>query len=258
MNPKHVFGLFIITFCFVFLAACGDKAEESESESNEKNDQEELKIEETNESKEKEEAEAEQEERTELSLTQLLPYKRGYTWTYNGSVEYGHSMHLESIDEKIDKTIYKLKGEVDDVSGGESKKDFSLEVTYTVTSDSIVQSVKSETMMDNHFEQIELIKTPLEIGAAWTQKQINAEGEEVTIDSSIEAIREDGEQKIYTVTYEDQASDYYQKRDIKEGVGVLSFEHLYFFGDDEKAESMPLSYEIYYEKTGFDVGERQP
>ncbi len=112
-------------------------------------------------------------------------------------------------------------------------------------------------MMDNHFEQIELIKTPLEIGTAWTQKQINAEGEEVIIDSSIEAIREDGEQKIYTVTYEDQASDYYQKREIKEGVGVLSFEHLYFFGDDAEAESMPLGYEIYYEKTGFDVGETQ-
>src|SRR5690625_7624509 len=94
------------------------------------------------------------------SLTQLLPYKTGYTWTYNGAVEYGHRMNLKLIDEKADKAIYTVEGEVDDVSGGESGKDYSLDVTYTVTSDTLGQEGESETMMDNIFEEIELIQKP--------------------------------------------------------------------------------------------------
>src|SRR5699024_8596956 len=60
-------------------------------------------------------------------------------------------------------------------------------------------------------------------------------------------------------TYEDTDSDYYQKRDIKEGVGVLSFEHLYIFEDnDDEVEDMPIGYEIYYDATGFDISKPEP
>src|SRR5699024_4706144 len=112
---------------------------------------------------------------------------------------------------------------------------------------------------DNNFEEIELIQMPLEEGTEWTQTQTNTEGEEVTLESSIEAVKEDGEQKIYTVTYEDTNSDYYQKRGIKEGVGVLSFEHLYIFeDDDDEVEDMPIGNEIYYDATGFNISKREP
>src|SRR5690625_5419847 len=71
-------------------------------------------------------------------------------------------MNLKTIYENADKAIYTVEGEVDDVSGGESGKDYSLDVTYTVTSDTLVQEVESETMMDNNFEELELIKMPLD------------------------------------------------------------------------------------------------
>src|SRR5690625_347306 len=114
-------------------------------------------------------------------------------------------------------------------------------------------------MMNNKFKKIELNKMPIEERTEWTQTQTNTEGEEITLESSIEAVREDGEQKIYTVTYEDTDSDYYQKRDIKEGVGVLSLEHLYIFEDnDDEVEDMPIGYEIYYDATGFDISKPEP
>src|SRR5699024_12563057 len=100
----------------------------------------------------------------------------GYTINYNEEVEDGNRMKLKSIDEKEDKAIYTVEGEVDDVSCGESGKDYSLDVTYTVTSDTLIQEVESETMMDNNFEEIELIQMPLEEGTEWTQTQTNAEG----------------------------------------------------------------------------------
>src|SRR5690625_1255253 len=246
MNSKRILTLFIMTISLMFITACGNNNEQNETAKKENAELE----------QEADEEKTDQDEEAALPLTQLLPYKTGYTWTYNGAVEYGHQMHLKSIDEKADKTIYTVEGDVDDVSGGESGKDYSLDITYTVTSDSLIQEVKSETMMDNNFEEIELIQMPLEEGTEWTQTQTNAEGEEVTFESSIEAVEEDGEQKIYTVTYEDTNSDYYQKREIKEGVGVLSFEHLYTFeDDDDEVEDMPMGYEIYYDATGFDISE---
>lgn len=260
MNGKRVLTLFTITICLMLITACGNNNEQNEAAKQDNNQIEKQADEkETNENNEANEETTDKDDETVLPLTQLLPYKTGYTWTYNGAVEYGHRMNLKLIDEKADKAIYTVEGEVDDVSGGESGKDYSLDVTYTVTSDTLVQEVESETMMDNNFEEIELIQMPLEEGTEWTQTQTNTEGEEVTLESSIEAVKEDGEQKIYTVTYEDTNSDYYQKRDIKEGVGVLSFEHLYIFEDNnDDVEDMPIGYEIYYDATGFDISKREP
>ena len=57
-------------------------------------------------------------------------------------------------------------------------------------------------------------------------------------------VREDNGQKIYTVLYKDAASDYYE-REIKEWVGVLSYEKLFM----NKEGSFPGGY-ILYSGTG--------
>lgn len=187
----------------------------------------------------------------DLELTELLPDKKGYTWKYDGAVEYGHEMELKSIEALGGKAIYTVEGDVEDPSGGESKNDFSLDVTYTVTKDKLMQEVDSEMMMDNNFSQIELIRSPLSEGNKWTQTQINAEGEEITLESAIDSIENDGEQKIYTVIYEDSDSDYYEKREIKEGVGVIAFESLYMNENNENEDDMPMGYELNYDATGY-------
>src|SRR5690625_54519 len=163
MNGKRVLTLFTITICLMLITACGNNNEQNEAAKQDNNQIEKQADEkETNENNEANEETTDKDDETVLPLTQLLPYKTGYTWTYNGAVEYGHRMNLKLIDEKAVKAIYTVEGEVDDVSGGESGKDYSLDVTYTVTSDTLVQEVESETMMDNNFEEIELIQMPLD------------------------------------------------------------------------------------------------
>lgn len=186
-----------------------------------------------------------------MPLTKLLPHREGYKWVYDGAVEYGHKMILKSIDRQEDKFIYTIDGKVDDMSDGESKRDFSLGLTYTLTEDKLVQTVDSEVMMDNEFSQIELIHTPLSKGNRWTQKQKNAEGKIITLESSIDDIEEDGGQKIYTVTYRDKDSKYYERRKIKEGVGVIYFEHLFFYENEGKQESMNMGYALNNSYSGY-------
>ena len=238
MNGKNVIVLITVLIIAVVVTACNHSTEQSDSTQNDN-------ITEDNDSEKNEH------DQEDLTLTELLPYKKGYTWDYDGAIEYGHKMELKSIEELAEKVIYTVEGEVEDVSGGESKKDFSLDVTYTVTEDRLTQTVYSETMMDNNFSQIELIRLPLSEGNKWVQKQKNSEGEEISLESSIDSIEKDGNQKVYTVTYEASDSEYYEKRKIKEGVGVIAFEHLYINEDDVNQSNMPMGYEINYNSTGF-------
>src|SRR5699024_11594033 len=86
-----------------------------------------------------------------LHLTEHLHDKKSYKWDYDGSTEYGHNMELKKIEESADKVDYTLEGEVEDASGGESESDFSLDLTYTVTEDKLIQNIDSEMVMDSNF-----------------------------------------------------------------------------------------------------------
>ena len=62
----------------------------------------------------------------------LLPSKEGFVWYYSGFAEYDHKISLDFVEKKGGSTVYTISGEVGDVSGGESQKDYSLNITYTV------------------------------------------------------------------------------------------------------------------------------
>ena len=181
------------------------------------------------------------------TITSLLPPRKDYKWTYNGFAEYGHEMILESVDKKGNETIYKIKGSVFDMSDGESGLDYLFTVTYTAKQGVLIQNTTGNMLMDTGFKDLELIRAPLQKGTAWTQKVKGENGKEITLKSTITNVREDNGQKIYTVLYKDTASDYYEKREIKEWVGVLSYEKLFM----NKEGSFPGGYYILYSGTGF-------
>lgn len=180
-------------------------------------------------------------------LKALLPEKEGYKWVYNGFAEYGHTLVLNDINEDEGKLVYLTTGEVDDMSDGESDKDFSLSVTFTVTPQSITQEKTGEMMLDI-FDQMVLVKAPLEQGNTWTQKVKSVDGIETTLECTIEKIEEDNGKKVYTVVYQDQNGPYYEKRVIQEGIGVINFTRLYI--TDE--ENFEISYFIYEDASGYD------
>src|SRR5699024_12650917 len=120
--------LFTITICLMLITACGNNNEQNEAAKEDNNQIEEQTDEkETNENNEVNEEASDKDDETALPLTQLLPYKTGYTWTNNGAVEYRHRMNLKSMDERADKAIYTAQREVDDGSGAESGRNYSLE-----------------------------------------------------------------------------------------------------------------------------------
>ncbi len=180
-------------------------------------------------------------------LKALLPEKEGYKWVYNGFAEYGHTLVLDEIKEEEGKAVYSANGEVDDMSGGESDRDFSLSVTYAVTPQTITQEKTGEMMLDI-FDQMVLIQAPLEQGNTWTQTVKSEDGTETTLECTIEDIEEDDGDKVYTVVYQDKNSPYYEKRVIREGVGVVNFIRLYI--TDE--ENFEISYFLYEEASGYD------
>ncbi|MGM0395695.1 MAG: S-layer homology domain-containing protein [Bacillota bacterium] len=183
-----------------------------------------------------------------LEPIDLLPQYNNFKWIYHGSVEYGHDMEIESIVVDQNTKHYFIKGAVHDMSDGESDKDFTLDLEYIVHSDVIIQTKIEEVMLDSEYDEIELIRTPLEEGTTWNQEVENSEGA-TTLESTITDIEDTEEGMIFTVRYEDTNSDYYEQRKIREGTGVISVEKLMFFEED----SYPMGYSLYEEGTGYDI-----
>lgn len=186
---------------------------------------------------------------TDVTTEDLLPQYNNYNWTYTGSVEYGHDMSLESIVSNDTTTNYNISGIVHDMSGGEADTDFSLDLEYILESDVLIQEKEEEAMLDSKYDSIELIRTPLEEGTTWEQSVENPNGDLTTLESSITEVETQDDGLVFTVRYEDTNSDYYEEREIKEGIGVISFVKLMFNNGD----SYPMGYSLYNEASGLSL-----
>lgn len=182
-------------------------------------------------------------------LRALLPKREDYEWVYNGFAEYGHELELEEIEHKNGKVVYETEGEVFDMSDGESDDDFSLSVDFIVTTDSLIQEKKGKKMMDL-FDSMVLIQLPLEEGQTWTQTVKGEGGNEIQLECTIEKVEDKDGAKAYTVFYQDKDSPYYEKRVIKEGIGVIEFTRLYIQEEGED-ENFEISYWLYEEASGY-------
>ncbi len=177
-------------------------------------------------------------------LEALLPEDEGYTWIYNGFAEYGHQMSLESIEKTEQKIEYHIYGKVDDLSDGESKLKPDINLNYIIKAGILTQTKQEEAMLDSDYDSIQLIKTPLEKGTKWEQDVKDQDGNHISLDCEITDIQEKDGQKVYTIVYGDTNSDYYEKRKITEGTGVVYFEKLWITEDLK----MPIGYTLYEEK----------
>lgn len=177
-------------------------------------------------------------------LLELLPSESGYTWIYNGSYEYGHQMTIDSIETNPDtaQTIFNISGQVEDMSSGESMKDYHLNIKYIVSNASIIQQKSDEMMMDSLFNEIEIIKLPLDKNSKWEQTVHKEDGTTTVLNCKIEKIVIDEGKKVYSILYDDANSDYYEKRELMEQVGIISFEKLYI---KDSEEPFVLSYRLY-------------
>lgn len=166
------------------------------------------------------------------ALSALLPDRTGYSWIYNGFAEYGHTMTLDEIIDTQTQRIYKISGEVEDMSGGEGDINGDLSIRYILMGNTLIQEKSEQRMLDSKFNRLTLIKTPLVAGTTWTETLLDKNGNAAKVDSIIKKVEiVEGGKKQYTVYYDDVNSEYYEERLIREGVGVVSVEKLLELSD---------------------------
>ncbi len=180
-------------------------------------------------------------------LRQMLPVRDGYQWLYHGFAEYGHTMALNRMAAAANDYRYEITGEVHDMSDGESDRDFGLSLVYYLRDGVLVQEKSEAVMLDSDFDTLELLRAPVAVGTVWTQKAKDMAGKERELDCQISAVRDENGVPVYTVLYEDKGSDYYEKREIKERAGVVSFEKLWITAE----MATPIGYALYPEGTGY-------
>ncbi len=180
-------------------------------------------------------------------LSKLFPEREGYRWVYFGFAEYGHEMTIEEISVTEEGIIYTIPGEVFDMSDGESDRAFTMTVTYTIVPGAVFQDKREDVMMDSDFDHIELVRGPLEEGNSWIQILTNAEGNEFTLKCTITEVTQEEGVNLYTIEYQDQNGPYYERRVIKEGIGVVSFAKLYMTDEDD----FEVSYHFFDETSGY-------
>ncbi|MGI5838037.1 MAG: hypothetical protein ACOX8W_00015 [bacterium] len=165
-------------------------------------------------------------EEANAEMLRLLPDREAYQWLYKGFAEYGHTMQIKVIDRGMNDYRYYITGTVHDMSDGESAQDFSLRLIYRIRDGVLWQQKSEQVMLDSDFNNIELLRPPLEEVAVWTQRQTDKAGRERELECRITDIAGKEGAKEYTVEYRERDSDYYERRVIKEGVGIVSFEKL--------------------------------
>lgn len=160
------------------------------------------------------------------ALRALLPGKKGFQWQYSGFAEYAMTLELKSVEPSGSGTRYTAEGSVADMSAGEATGDFSVRVTYTALPGVLRQELVGEKAMDNTFPDIELIRAPLAAGTAWSQ-EVKTAGGEVVLDCAVDSVKDSPGRKVYEVSYRQRGGDYFELREITEGLGVTSFQKLY-------------------------------
>lgn len=158
-------------------------------------------------------------------LMKLMP-NEGFRWAYNGAAEYYHEMNLTAITEDEKEVIYQVKGEVEDVVSGDQKADYNIELFYKIVGNSVKQVKTAPMMLDSEYDELTIIKAPLEAGTKWTEQVKDQDGKKVTLEGEITEVKEDERGNIYRVSYKNKKTGYTETRKIMENFGVIAFTKL--------------------------------
>ncbi len=167
------------------------------------------------------------------TLETFTPDYAGFTFRYTGFAEYGHTMTLDEILETGDSRVYRYSGDVDDASGGESDRDFSLSRIWIATDDSLTERVDAEVAMDNRYDEVTLLRAPLVEGGQFTQSVTASNGTTYELIATVDRLVETPDGWEITVTYREDAGAVYEKRTFREGMGLIFYERLLPDGESE-------------------------
>ncbi|MFD3156239.1 hypothetical protein ACFIJ5_05180 [Haloimpatiens sp. FM7330] len=181
-------------------------------------------------------------------LASLFPFVEGTVLRYSGTLEHMHTLTLNKV---IDGDVLKLnfKGQIEDLSEGETKKDLTIEEEYIIDKDSVKQ-VKSWQSIIN--EQV-VLKLPIKKGNVWKQKVI-IKGKEYEAETKIVDISKDEKNKnmVKTETIVKGIKNYPQNtykeiKVYKQDKGLVEFTNTILLEgkENEKPTSMEFGYHLF-------------
>ena len=180
------------------------------------------------------------------SLVELMP-EENFKWAYIGRDEYYHEMVLESITPSEDQYIYKVTGAVRENSTDGSAEDFNIELYYEIKGNSFKQIKTAPMMLDSEYDQMTLIKAPLEVGTKWTEEVRDFNDEKQTIHGEIVKATETEKGMLYEVFYKNPKIEYSESRQIVEGLGVVAFTKVIGSGEQKSQ----YGYGLYGRNSGY-------
>jgi hypothetical protein len=175
---------------------------------------------------------ADGDDRVSQQLVDIFPRQIGYEWFYSGFAEYGHRMKLDNISGSTDSPevlVYEVSGEVDDPSGGEASGDFGLEMEYVITKDTVTERIVRGEKLIHLFDELQLLRLPLEKGTEWEQRIETDDGEAVLTAEILSADVEEEEGPVvyrvrYSVPMEGMPKGIYvEERAFAEGAGLVYY-----------------------------------
>lgn len=177
---------------------------------------------------------ADKDQQAKSELLKMLPDKVGAEWKYNGFAEYGHSMKLDSISNALadEKAHFLISGKVDDMSDGEAKGDFDINLEYVVSKDGIREIIKKGEKMPHKISEFDVLRYPLTKGNTWTQ-QVSINGCTTELKAEIIEIgaSSDNSKTVkvqYTANVAGMPNDTYKEvRIFEEGKGLVTFENTF-------------------------------
>ncbi|GAA0181829.1 hypothetical protein SH2C18_43040 [Clostridium sediminicola] len=254
MNKKlQIFSIVLITTGLIILTACAEKEVENKIEDNIgssnkiSNKLDNNQNSKSNGDNNEIEISNPKNENNEI-LKDLLPNQTGFRWVYNGFAEYGNILELKRINYEAPDYQYILEGEVEDMSDGESKLDFSVKLQYLLKNGELVQIKEEEIMMDSIFDNLIIIKAPLKVGNTWIQRAVDKEGNHLEVKGTITKIELENGKRVYDIKYEYGDDSLFEFRRIKEGVGTVQFQKP-FISDGNTFE---IGYSLNEEGSGYD------
>lgn len=171
-------------------------------------------------------------------LFALVPEERGFTWIYDGSLQSGHEMTLQTVTEENGAKKYAITGTVRSPES-EADLDLRIQIIYTVDGSVWVQEKSAISMLESEFDRLEILRAPLGVGESWEQTAENQRGARQTLTCTLESVLTSGESTVYTVRYEDSSAGYFERREITSGLGITAFERT---PPDEEETSSPVGY----------------
>ncbi|MDM8535069.1 hypothetical protein QUF55_10260 [Clostridiaceae bacterium HSG29] len=164
-------------------------------------------------------------------IVKLLP-DYPFTWEYEGSGDYCHTMMIDEIIVLNDSIDYKISGEVISEKNATKFSDYLFDIRYIINEYGLIQEKNEKKMIDSKFNSMYLVKFPIIIGNSWKEKVLDGNGNISYIEATITNIEEINNKKKIYISYDEINSNYIEKRVILEEYGVISFfKELKYKGD---------------------------